>query len=55
MSADAFKVDPKDYLGPYQPSQSVQIGLKLYETIDDKYMFPLSLKIMDTPGALKEN
>lgn len=30
------------------------MGLKLFDTIDDKMLYPLSLKLIDTPGLLME-
>jgi hypothetical protein len=30
------------------------MGLKLIETFEDKYLFPLSLKVTDTPGNIRE-
>ena len=40
---------------PYEATNTIKIGLKIFETINDKFLFPLSLKIMDTPGKLMEN
>jgi hypothetical protein len=30
------------------------MGLKMMETFEDKYLFPLSLKLTDTPGNIRE-
>lgn len=40
---------------PYEATNTIKIGLKIFETINDKFLFPLSLKIMDTPGKLMES
>lgn len=40
-------------LPPYTPTQNCKMGLKLFDTYQDKYMFPLSLKIIDTPGNIR--
>ena len=29
--------------------------MKIFETIDDKKLYPLSMKIIDTPGNLRDN
>jgi len=31
------------------------MGLKLYDMIDDKFLFPLSLKVVDTPGTIMDS
>jgi len=33
---------------------STQMGLKIFDTYNDKFLFPLSLKMLDTPGTIME-
>jgi hypothetical protein len=39
---------------PYQESTDVSVGLKFFDTNDDKYQLPLSLKVIDTPGGIRK-
>ena len=47
-----FKESEDNYFPPYDKTESIKMGLKIFDTVDDKLMFPLSLKIIDTPGTL---
>ena len=42
-----------EFFPAYEPTESIRIGLKIFETIDDKFLFPLSVKVLDTPGTIK--
>lgn len=54
-SADDLATIEHDKDPPYEATNTIKIGLKIFETINDKFLFPLSLKIMDTPGKLMES
>ena len=42
------------YFPPYDKTTMTKMGLKIFDTFEDKVMFPLSLKILDAPGTLME-
>lgn len=54
-SADKGSEEGKFRFSQYQETTSVKIGLKFFDTVDDKWLFPLSLKVIDTPGTIKKN
>lgn len=48
-------INDATYFNPYEKTDQIKIGLKLFDTLDDKFLYPLSLKLLDTPGALMES
>lgn len=34
---------------------TVKLGLKFFDTFDSKHLFPLSLKLIDTPGKIRNS
>ena len=47
-------MEPRFEFSPYQETSDVAVGIKFFDTSDDKYFLPLSLKVLDTPGLIKK-